>query len=941
VAGAPALGSTDKMLLKGTLAGADLLRLPGVNSQSVVDKLVSFRNPAAANYPAFVYQAGAPAGFSRHVFADLQGNTYRNNFFHTRMDLINYAERQNTDLLGALPYLVHSRPSLNAPSWRPPYDATAKVNGRGDSHEFLYRTRERAADSLNPDVLAVTYPSAATVSSYLRDGTPFTYKVDPGSPLLQRRFPLDRLAWLGPSGPVSPGTSQSVQSAFGLRWSAAKGYWEYVGHAGNTLQKQIKTLQEVAQELREPNFFELLQAAMLNGSLGQRYGDAQLGNPAWQNSITLHVLRIGANIIDQYDGDCFPTVIEYDQGLGQPYWRAVGVEDLPYIETLQVVVGEKPNSTSLVPYVVPRFSNPHQPPVGNLSRPRVRVSFAGQMRFRSWWGIYPNATNPPVMPEQIVGVPLGSPVFSSPLTASALGDFRAPRIAHADEFAPILPDTLLSTPSGPIWSSLPVQYHTRPLVGLRMPDFVQNLSKTGPPGTTAVPAHTNLRGFQFYYGYRSGAGPVSFCNFFLEYETPDGRWLPYNYFFGINDPETWASTTTYATSFITGAPVNGFHPYIGIQFSRSQLGWHVLFLKSDPRSFRINGYIMNTPVNMDLEPQPSLWSPFGPSITPSNSQGNGYGGRDSQVPQLPGTPCNPVAQRGPLRVSYTGAQADSYYPAWLSRNFRSEHTMRISAYEDTDGIRRLADSGRYANTKPANAAPLIGNPYERMADRPVVLNRPFRNVAELGFAFRDLPWKSLDFFSENSADAALLDFFTLTDIDNKMVEDRINLQSAPPEVLLALLNDSPLDAFGPSDALPSAKAKEITDILFAQRELMAETQGLIKNIIGPLTGDYTNPSSSTILADTNFPSSTLPGDPAANARIKSRREAVARALAPVSDDRTWVLLIDIIAQSGRFSPGETNIARFNVSGERRARIHLSLDRFTGQILSQQIEYLAQ
>ena len=42
---------------------------------------------------------------------------------------------------------------------------------------------------------------------------------------------------------------------------------------------------------------------------------------------------------------------------------------------------------------------------------------------------------------------------------------------------------------------------------------------------------------------------------------------------------------------------------------------------------------------------------------------------------------------------------------------------------------------------------------------PIMLNRPFRNVAELGYAFRDLPWKTVDFFTDKSADAGLLDIF--------------------------------------------------------------------------------------------------------------------------------------------------------------------------------------
>ena len=35
-------------------------------------------------------------------------------------------------------------------------------------------------------------------------------------------------------------------------------------------------------------------------------------------------------------------------------------------------------------------------------------------------------------------------------------------------------------------------------------------------------------------------------------------------------------------------------------------------------------------------------------------------------------------------------------------------------------------------------------------------------MAELGYAFRDLPWKTLDFF-DKSADAGLLDIFCIHD----------------------------------------------------------------------------------------------------------------------------------------------------------------------------------
>ena len=70
---------------------------------------------------------------------------------------------------------------------------------------------------------------------------------------------------------------------------------------------------------------------------------------------------------------------------------------------------------------------------------------------------------------------------------------------------------------------------------------------------------------------------------------------------------------------------------------------------------------------------------------------------------------------------------------------------------------------------------------------------------------------------------------------------------------------------------------------------------------------------------------------------KTQREAVARALGEVDQTRTWNLLIDVIAQSGKYAPGETNLRRFNVEGEQRYWVRVAIDRFTGQVIDKQIE----
>src|SRR5205807_5547006 len=87
-------------------------------------------------------------------------------------------------------------------------------------------------------------------------------------------------------------------------------------------------------------------------------------------------------------------------------------------------------------------------------------------------------------------------------------------------------------------------------------------------------------------------------------------------------------------------------------------------------------------------------------------------------------------------------------------------TSTRTGYADGDGIIRPADA-----TYPDPSVTTTGSstPYNTLDYRPIILNRPFQNVAELGYVFRDLPWKTLDFFTEKSADAGLLDIFTIND----------------------------------------------------------------------------------------------------------------------------------------------------------------------------------
>jgi hypothetical protein len=59
---------------------------------------------------------------------------------------------------------------------------------------------------------------------------------------------------------------------------------------------------------------------------------------------------------------------------------------------------------------------------------------------------------------------------------------------------------------------------------------------------------------------------------------------------------------------------------------------------------------------------------------------------------------------------------------------------------------------------------------------------------------------------------------------------------------------------------------------------------------------------------------------------KEQKEAIARSLAEMGQARTWNLMIDVIAQTGKGAPGETDFAKFIVEGEKRYWLHIALGR---------------
>jgi hypothetical protein len=183
----------------------------------------------------------------------------------------------------------------------------------------------------------------------------------------------------------------SIRPSTGQQWvyvspSSANGGGTFSGTSGNPASI-IKRLDTVASENREPDFFELLRATILDGSLGQNTGGGVTGGATVFPDLHMsnkdhHVLSIGAAIIDQADPDSIPTRIQFKPAAatGTNWWTAYGVESLPYITQICPITGVSPATASKwATYLLFQLSNPHNNNGAALSPapPQVRLRVDG------------------------------------------------------------------------------------------------------------------------------------------------------------------------------------------------------------------------------------------------------------------------------------------------------------------------------------------------------------------------------------------------------------------------------------------------------------------------------------------------------------------------------------------------------------------------------------
>ncbi len=885
-------------LLKKTLAGADLSSL-GINA----GQLTAWRNPASGQ---------SITVFTNAIATNATGLVYPGDTtFLSRQDLIQAAQAGvaglTTNVLQNLTVFTREK---NAPSWGPSTPTGSSIP---------YAAKAGTPGSTNRFLPSVRYAAAATVTNYAVDGTPYTYPVQAGDSLIQRRFPLDCLAWIGPNGPQNGGTATAIQARFGLHWGTGTTddgrtihLWQYVGPNGTAELGSIETLDKVVTESREPNFFELLQAGILSGSLAVNGGSLPMATSNLHLSApTLQILRIGAAIIDQASTAATPTVIEYSQsGIA---WQAVGVKSLPYLNTVEGIAG----STTTTPgattstfqlYLVFGVWNPTYPgtPIGATAPtpPSIRLRLQGSV------GVY-SATFSQTTTSQTAPLTYDLPSSTViPLSTAAghgVNAFADPGLLTAAD-ATAAPGPGSST--GLAWVTTPaLGVNSIAYLGYRLPDFLLNKTTTA---TTSIDKSIH---FEFSQDL---AHPFTVV---LEFQNPAGDWVPYSYAMGMNDQLdtglTGKKTIEQAVcSFLTTATapfsLNTLPLLTGANSIGSALAYGVLSMTSDPRSLRFGQWQFD---RSDSGPTGAtgattagedsrLWrtNMITEALYPQAYQSTGYGGINTSGAM--GEMQNPPAIFGTF-----------YFPALLARN-NTANVLPTSSYLDNDGVQRIGDSGLYPSTQGSTA----GNPFagatSRPQDRPVVLNRPFNSVGEIGYAFRDDPWRSLDLFTSNSADAGLLDLFTTSRTTNAFTAGHIDLNSLNAAALAGVLTNTPAN---PISGIPLGEPVAIAGALtnFTAAAPLVNKADLVLRFGPTLTaGDFAGSDEQN---------------------VKTEREAFVRSLADVGQTRTWNLMIDLVAQAGHYGPTSSNLSQFVVEGERRYWLHVAIDRFTGEIVDSQLE----
>jgi len=1025
-------------------------------------------------------------GFLQTVNNALSGGV-SDRIFVSRQQLIEFLKalgQQNGgtgQLLASLQYLTTFSRALEQPSFSFPGGLTGNVGLPGAPTPYAL------GRGGNDQV-------ANTNSSFLKARANSIQRIDgstavAGEPLVKKRFPLARLAWLtydGPSanrtgGPditrlkdlgvtseyLALGTAANIQKAFGLTWNGTTKRWTYMAplNAGH-----IRTLSQVAAaSAGEPNFFELLKAAINVGSLAKPAGDPTLGangaamipptkdqifvfgnKPFYfeqskiDASVDLAILQLGANIIDQADADGWPTQIEIpattfasstlptnnggsnqyalsyrypsNSSTGGPTnsdpYVFTGVENLPYIFRIRWVAirlmdpqDDKTNVTKtglIAGMLWPEIWNPH----GYDASPSA-VSYAlGDPRPKDFSLTARDAVNYAAGAETLNGSKYSVMDGMPPNSADWLKPWGfEPNLIEAHTFSEAnskltftVPDgsyslfrepTLLNQPNKPAGSGLSAVISGRMVPGLITASGVQSSTPSimyqgsnfvgfylgaGPARWNSGGMQTddrmqfNLRGV----GQRAKHGyPAWIFTLKASGSNSDGspREVRYDTKRVVNTQDTslWLGTDGFAEGATKGYPEVVREPGVDKSGTIAIDGINY-YMAIDPRTSRWNFLDVLTygasPAFKDSAIAPGLggWgTPAGtvlPTYRPDTAKGTAVVSRKYAEWNAPDqiTSSSGASSPGVIFKKTDGWETGgviSNGPKSTYYGYFSENKMVTGGsgtyYADADKIVRRASGGYSSGTtglplaKPTGATP--------SDSRPIILNRPFRSVAELGAVFSGTPWKNLNFAFRESGDSALLDVFCLNEVSDPsgLVAGKFDLNTSQVPVVKAIVegayqNELSAGANFPAndDKVSEATANSIAQKLVTRTSSTASGKGPLTNIsdlVGYYKGGGTDKTAyegfGTDLETLTLSTTKWP--------IQRYAESAVRALSNTGQTRVWNLMIDVIAQTGKFPPGPggASLAKFAVDGEKRYWVHLAIDRFTGKVLDQQVETVSE
>jgi len=1024
VAGYPTSMPPAEAAYKQATVYADLTQ-PGIGlTPTQVDTLVNWRNNATLQCGGTggyaKYAASNPTGFLTTSGTALAGGQ-SDRMFVSRQQLIDFFNSNlggGPSLQKALQYLGTFSRDLNQPSLLPDPSRPMVVSDAGlYTGSGLFGAYAGGNDggynddnNINPSFLSIR----ATSVFDRNDGSTSVI----GEPLVKKRFPLNRLAWLTYAGPITPdgssynpaldasyvstlksrsglddscllkGTAENIYKSFGLTWDTTGMFWKYDhGIASGAIGR----LMDIQSKNREPDFFEMLKASITVGALGKSSvaNTCQLGGNLSPNTVDAlqfrrdtgvdyQIIQIGANIIDQGDIDGYSTHIVFDT------YDFYGVENLPYLYRARAV-GVNTSGTTGVRVLLPEVWNPHdknsapgKPAPSNFrfllvgsglsasvnTQGATRTMPSGGPKFESM-----NIANSVALDTSAtvtngvteLGFSGTAGVFSESVF---IGGLQGSSQSTSINLNPGSANYLRSSPGNSSGFVPDAYFPTISYCGVKLGDFKTVFTIVSSGNSTTYPL--------------AGAGNPSpggdFCqassmaeqaHFVLQYQTPSG-WVTYQqndatlpYDVEVSNQRAFNSTNPRMVDvsvMTTGTQMSASY---GSADTGDTLSW------MDPRTSRFGAFSNAYQSSLLTTYHQWLTSPY----YGNSNRSDGAAGLMCGVGiGLPGQGLEPMATMNRTIIApqvgwYPGSWrlAPNYFaPGFYAENVpinRSYAKNVFYCFTDPDGVVRRGMSG-YVST---GTNSLIGMPMANGATqgRPIVLNRPFRMVAELGCVFSDTPWRNIDFCTPESGFAGLLDAFCIAETYDPAgrTAGKVNLNTRQVPVIRAILagmnnqgsaykDELNPGGTGQTDALSTTEITQIAQAFCDRTGSVDPKKGPLANnseLVGKWTGKVVFSGTAPHNIDGSQSYSGFSGDltllmgDASSAKIQRLRESAVRALSASGQTRVWNLMIDLVAQTGRYRNGETSLSRFSVDGERRYWLHVAIDRYTGDIIDKQLE----